>query len=175
MVGLRKILFPLLTDRPYQFFGQVFRESFYEYRKDLGTYFLMVTVIYAAQELYRQQSELAELRANAKATGKIVLKSGARQIRILAAEFLHAQAAGNYVDVFTSFGQILARTSLSGLQQQLEAAGGDVRRVHRTRLVDFSAVKEILPVGSGDLELVLVDGTKLRASRRYRDKLKLDS
>ncbi|VAV94314.1 hypothetical protein MNBD_ALPHA06-579 [hydrothermal vent metagenome] len=168
MVGMRKIAFPVLLGYPYRFFGDLLGESLYEYRKDLGTYFLLIMALYWSRTLAQQASELQEMRAAAKKTGQITLKSGARLIRLYASDFVYAEAAGNYVDVFTNAKQYLARSSLIALQKQLLAAGLDVRQVHRTRLVNMAGIAEFIPQGSGDVTLVLQDGTRLRASRRYR-------
>ncbi len=171
MVVLRKIAWPILLDAHYIFFGDVVREIIYEYRKDLGTYFLLIGTLILVRTLAQQSRELEAARAEAKKTGRLSLKCGARTIHMVAEDFVYAESAGNYVDVFTGTGQHLVRTSLTALQKQLEAAGIQALRIHRTRLVSANAIRETRPAGSGDLNVTLQDGTLLRASRRYRDNL----
>ncbi len=171
MVALRKMAWPILLDSNYVFFGDVLREIIYEYRKDLGTYFLVIGALYAVRAMAEQARELETARVDAKKTGRLALKCGARTIHIRGEDFIYGEAAGNYVDVFTNAGQHLVRTSLGALQKQLEAAGVSALRIHRTRLVNAEAIAETMPIGSGDIYLTLNNGTQLRASRRYRDGL----
>jgi two-component system, LytTR family, response regulator len=44
-------------------------------------------------------------------------------------------------------------------------------RVHRSTLVNVAQVKELRPWFAGDSLLFLKDGTELRMSRRYADRL----
>lgn len=172
MVGLRKIAWPVLLDGNYVFFGDVAREIIYEYRKDLGTYFLLISALFMARAFAQQSHELEAVRAEAKKTGRLALKCGARIIHIEAQNVVYAQAAGNYVDVYTNAGQHLVRTSLLALQKQLEAAGVAALRIHRTRLVNAKTIVETAPIGSGDTNVTLANGTQIRASRRYRGGLR---
>ncbi|MBL4596704.1 MAG: LytTR family transcriptional regulator [Robiginitomaculum sp.] len=172
MVMVRKLAYPILLDEKYRFFGDIIRESLYEYRKDFGTYFLIIVTIYTARIMAEQARDLARAKMGAKTTGRVSLKLGTREIRIDAKDFLHAKSAGNYVDVYTNNVHYFVRSSLSALEQQFIAAGLDVRRAHRTRIINASAIHELVPIGSGDVSVVLSDGTTLRASRRYRDNLR---
>ncbi len=171
MVGMRKLAFTTFADINYQFFSNFWLDSIYEYRKDLGTYLVLVISIYAIRALVEQNRELEAARTNAKATGQLTLKSGARLIRLAAEDFIYAEAAGNYVDVYTTNGHHLVRSSLHALEKQLLSAGIDARRIHRTRIVNSKQVAEISPLGSGDLKLLLQDKTEIRASRRFRNQL----
>ncbi|MCF6293730.1 MAG: LytTR family transcriptional regulator [Robiginitomaculum sp.] len=171
MVVIRKLVYLLFFDTSYQFFGQVIVESLYEYRKDLGSYFLIVTTIIAAHALAQQARELVRVNARAKQTGQFTLKSGTRSIHLNVDDFLYAEAAGNYVQVSTYSGKHFVRSSLLALEEQLSAAGLNVRRIHRMYLVNANAIGEMTAAGSGDMIITLKEGTKLRASRRYRNQL----
>ncbi|PHS28116.1 MAG: hypothetical protein COA84_02385 [Robiginitomaculum sp.] len=154
MVGLRKLAYPVFLNQNYNFFGDVVREILYEYRKDFASYFLLVSGLYVVRALAQQSRELEAARLEAKKTGRLSLKCGARTLHIPAEDFVYAQAAGNYVDVFIPTGQHLVRTSLTALQKQLEAAGIQALRIHRTRLVNAKAIGETRPAGSSDLNVI---------------------
>lgn len=171
MVGLRKLAYPVFLDRHYAFFGNIMREIVYEYRKDLATYFLIISALYVVRALAQQSRELEAMRKDAKKTGRLALKCGARTIHIKGEDFVYGESAGNYVDVYTICGQHLVRSSLSALQKQLQAAGIVALRIHRTRLVNADAIGETTPIGSGDVRLTLRGGATIRASRRYRKTL----
>ena len=44
-------------------------------------------------------------------------------------------------------------------------------RIHRTSIVNLDRIKEIKPLTQGDFIVRLHDGTALRMSRSYRDRL----
>ena len=44
-------------------------------------------------------------------------------------------------------------------------------RIHRSTIVNLERVRELHPWSHGDLLVVLQDGTELKLSRRYRDRL----
>jgi two-component system LytT family response regulator len=43
-------------------------------------------------------------------------------------------------------------------------------RIHRSTIVNVERIRELHPRGSGDCEIVLDDGTRLRSSRTYSDR-----
>jgi len=45
-------------------------------------------------------------------------------------------------------------------------------RIARGTIVNLDAVRELRPVSHGDLDVVLKNGTRLRASRRYTGALR---
>ena len=65
----------------------------------------------------------------------------------------------------------LARMSLTALHDQLQSAGVDVVRVHRSHLVNRARIARVTPSGDGDVRIEMSDGSELRGSRRYRDNL----
>jgi LytTr DNA-binding domain len=168
MVLLREAAFALLLARDYSFFDDVFRDSFYEYRKDLMPYAAIVAVLSLMRRLEESRIEAAAARADARDTGRLTLKSGGRTIWLDATSLDWAEAAGNYVEVRANGKTHLARISLSALAEQLGEAGVDIARVHRSRIVNRTKVSEIVPSGDGDFRLKMLDGSELRGSRRYR-------
>lgn len=171
MILLRKVVFAVLFERPYDFFDEPLTDLVYEYRKDALTYALalmILTILRAVEELRR---DAATARAEARTTGRVTLKSGGRTIMLDAAAVEWARAAGNYVEVRAAGRTHLARSSLGALEEQLGEAGADMARVHRSLLVGRRFVAETAPAGDGDLRIILRDGTELRGSRRFRENL----
>lgn len=168
MVLLREAAFPLLLGRGYSFFDDVWRDSLYEYRKDLMPYAAIVLVLGLIRRLEETRLEAAAARSEARETGRLTLKSGGRTIWLDARSLEWAEAAGNYVELRANGRNHLARLSLSALADQLTEAGVDIARIHRSRLVNRAKIIETAPLGDGDFRVRLSDGTELRGSRRYR-------
>jgi len=165
MVATRQIVWPLLFDVSYKFFGDGISALIYEYRKDAIT-FLMYALI---AELQRQM-QLAKITRE-HTLEPITLKSGATTILLQPAEFIFAKSAGNYVEITSLSGMQLARCTLADLEIALQAKACDAVRIHRSCLVNRTSIMETAPIAGGDLTVKLKSGQHLRASRRYKDKL----
>jgi two-component system LytT family response regulator len=72
-------------------------------------------------------------------------------------------AAGNYVRLYGDTGSQLMRGTLSVLQTRLDPAA--FLRIHRSAIVSLRHVAAIRPGQHGEADVVLRDGTVLRASR----------
>ena len=92
------------------------------------------------------------------------------QVFILRNQVRYLEAAGNYVVLHTPDGELKIRDTLANLAKRL--ADRDFVRVHRSYVVNLTAVREIQPWYNGDQRIVLLDGTFLNLSRRYRDDLR---
>ena len=78
------------------------------------------------------------------------------------------EAAGNYVHLHVGKEDHLLRESLTALEKKLDPSR--FVRIHRSAIVNLDRVKEIVPQQSGDSVVVLLDGTRLRFSRWYRER-----
>jgi two-component system LytT family response regulator len=58
---------------------------------------------------------------------------------------------------------------MKNMEQRLTAQG--FQRVHRSGIVNLSYVRELITLDSGDYLIVLLDNTKVKLSRNYRDTL----
>lgn len=76
------------------------------------------------------------------------------------------EAAANYLRIHAGGRVHLGRGTLEGLLERARRHG--FVRVHRSHLVRTGAVVGLVRLGSGDLELELRGGARVRASRRYR-------
>lgn len=101
---------------------------------------------------------------------RFAVKTGSRTLFIPAEEVSHLEAEGDYVCLHAAGGRThLIRATLNDLESQLDP----VRfvRVHRSTIVAAARVREIHTLSSRDYLLRLADGTELRMSRNYRDRL----
>lgn len=78
------------------------------------------------------------------------------------------EAADNYVRLHTAEGVHLSRRTMRDLEAGLDPAR--FARIHRGAIVALAEVRELRPLGDGDQELRLRDGTRLQLSRSYRDR-----
>ncbi|WP_431727174.1 LytTR family DNA-binding domain-containing protein [Verrucosispora sp. TAA-831] len=171
MVGLRTALIPSVTGKTYTFFVDPLTDLLYEYRKDLFLYAVLVGLLTLSRQIELGRQEAAAARAEARKSGRLTLKSQGHTIHLRARDFTWAQASGNYVDVMAAGKSYLPRTTLNDLEEQLHSASVDVVRVHRSRLVNREQITEVRPTRNGDVEIHLADGTTVKGSRRYRDRL----
>ena len=188
IVPLRELAY-LLTPWEYDFFsGEVWMTLIYEWRKDLITYAIFAGV-YSLFAWWAAR-EAAPLPAPPGSEPRIEVRDGGRTIFLKPAEILYLESAGNYVTLHTAHGSHLVRATLSDWAKRLSGAANlvtdpansgqtgtapapnsDFARIHRSRIVNRTHIRETRPTPSGDFELTLSDGTILTGSRRFRDAL----
>ncbi len=80
-----------------------------------------------------------------------------------------AEAEDDYVRLHVGKSTHLIRKTLSALESELDPQ--QFIRIHRSRIVNSTRIKELRPYGQGEYTLVLADGTQLKLSRTYRDRI----
>jgi len=170
MVALRKLGWWAAGDA-YVFGVDVPSELLYEYRKDVATYVQLALVIGLIEFLIARYAAPAPAPAPAMPEASPVLEvaDGAVTHRVPVAEIDHVSAAGNYVELAWGGRTLLHRATLAAVEGKL--AGHGFARIHRSRLVRLAAVRAVHGMQSGDFEVELASGERLRGSRRYRDGL----
>lgn len=162
-------LWPLLFDGQYDFFGDGVGLVFvYEYRKDVMAYAVILFLLYIFRTVEQHRMDAEAARREAQVRHRVTLKCGGRTVLAEADGFLFASAAGNYVEATFATGTHFARLTLRELETQLRAAQVDAVRVHRSFIVNRSAIAEIAPTGEGDVVITLTSGAQVPGSRRYR-------
>ena len=78
-------------------------------------------------------------------------------------------ASGNYVRLHAGRATHRVRLPLARLAAQLDP--GVFRRISRSHIVRIDGIRELQPWFHGDGVVILANGTRLRLSRRYRDRL----
>lgn len=170
MVGIRKIVYAL-NDRFYGF-GDIPVELFYEYRKDLGTYFVILAILYGYRHFrYRYFEATIEVKSNSKKPlTRVLIKTGGKERFLKLDDIERLEAAGNYVNIHAQGSRYFLRATLAQLEEKLP--DDKFVRVHRSNLVNLDHIKEIIPTPSGDARIVMESGDHIGMSRRYRDRLK---
>jgi len=98
-----------------------------------------------------------------------MIRNGGRVLFLRAEEIDWIEAAGVYVQVHTASRTWLHRISLGELEARLDPR--QFLRIHRSTIVNRQKVREFYPHSHGDFLVVLQNGTELRLSRSYRQKV----
>lgn len=100
---------------------------------------------------------------------RLAIKDHDRFILLKAEEVSWVGSATNYSEVHAGNRSYLLRIPISDLETKLDPLR--FARISRSAIVRVEQVQEIKTLWHGDFEVVLKDGTVLRMSRRYRDRL----
>ena len=104
------------------------------------------------------------------ADGLITARDGDKTFVIDPRELAWVNAEGDYVRLHTDKKSLLIRTTMTQLESVLPA--GTFVRIHRSTIVNVARVREVIPRANSELSVVLRDGTRLKASRTYADRLR---
>jgi two-component system LytT family response regulator len=86
------------------------------------------------------------------------------------ADILAVQAEGNYVSLRHQRNPYLVHESLSSMAEKLKPCG--FIRIHRSVIVNISAVEEIQPLPTGEYRLRLKGGKEYLETRKYKHNLR---
>ena len=101
---------------------------------------------------------------------KLVVRTGRRWHVVPAEAIDWIEGAGVYARVVTPDGAHLVRTPLAELERRLDPAR--FARIHRSAIVQLDRIREVRPHAHGEYVLFLEDGTRLKASRTYSDRVR---
>jgi len=144
--------------------GSKAEDRFYE---PADTSLLPVTRVDAAN-LIRALQQL-EVIAKRQAP-RIAFKAKGRILFVDLAEIVAVQAEGNYVSLRHLPNPYLLRESLSSMAEKLKPYG--FIRIHRSVVVNISAVEEIQPLPTGEYRLRVKGGKEYLVTRTYKDNLR---
>jgi two-component system LytT family response regulator len=114
---------------------------------------------------------LAEsLRKSRSYLTRVVVNSGRRSVVVNLASVDWMEAADNYIRLHVQSREYLLRDTLAALEARLDP--DRFVRIHRSAIVAVDRVATLTPVSHGDAEVLLRDGTRLTASRTWRDRLR---
>ena len=128
---------------------------------------LLVTRVDAAN-LIRALQQL-EVIAKRQAP-RIAFKAKGRILFLDLAEIVAVQAEGNYVSLRHRPNPYLLHESLSSMAEKLKPYG--FIRIHRSVVVNISAVEEIQPLPTGEYRLRVKGGKEYLVTRTYKDNLR---
>ena len=104
----------------------------------------------------------SERRLFIKGTGEISL--------VPIADIEWIEAADYYACVHTARRTHMIRRSLAQLEDELDPAS--FCRIHRSTIVNLRRIRSVEIAAGGEYDVVLDQGSRLRASRRYREQLR---
>ncbi len=110
---------------------------------------------------------LNEPSARPQPMKRILVKAGDKALFVRPAEISWIEAQGNYVALHVGAQSYLLRQTITALEASLDPA--KFQRIERSRIVNLDAIREMLPAGRGEYEIVLKDGVILKLSHTYRD------
>jgi two-component system, LytTR family, response regulator len=119
----------------------------------------------------RQAGSVSAAQRPAPAGGytRLLLCERGKVVVLVMRDIEFVQAAAKYVKIYAAGRCHTFRESLGQLENRLDPTC--FVRVHRSTLVNVEHIAEMHPLFHGDYELVLRRGTRLRLSRRYRERL----
>ena len=100
---------------------------------------------------------------------RFIVRSSKSVVIVEAADVDWIEADDDYARLHVGPRTHLVRETLNALERRLDP--GVFVRIHRSAIVRIAHVKELLPAAHGDYVVRLTDGTKLRLSRSYRERL----
>lgn len=100
---------------------------------------------------------------------RLALRARGRVRLVDVSEIRWIAAAGVYVTIHTARESYLHREVLGGLEAQLDPR--QFLRIHRSHIVNFHCVHELVQDAHGDYVVMLNDGTALKIGRMYRSRL----
>lgn len=101
---------------------------------------------------------------------RIVIRDRDRVLFVEVSEIDWIGADGDYVRIHVGGKSHLVRDTMAAMEQRLDTA--TFVRIHRSAIVSVSRIRELRPYSSREYAVILNDGTKLRLSRRYRERLR---
>ncbi len=100
---------------------------------------------------------------------RLLVKEEGRMYFVPVGEIDWIEAFGNYARLHTGQRTHLIRETMATLERALDTRR--FARIHRSTIVNLDRIKQMDLWGSGDYMVRLADGTQLKLSRWYRDRL----
>jgi hypothetical protein len=101
---------------------------------------------------------------------RIAFKANGSILLLDLADILAVQAEGNYVSLRPRINSYLVHESLSSIAEKLKPYG--FIRIHRSAVVNISAVEEIQPLATGEYRLRVKGGQEYLVTRTYKHNLR---
>jgi two-component system LytT family response regulator len=125
----------------------------------------------------RRRSEVVDTRLTrliehieGEGRDRILLKSSGEIIFLKTGEIDWIEAEGDYVKFHVTGRTHLMRGTMAALEERLDPSR--FIRIHRSTIVNADRLRKLSPSFEGEYAVVLHDGTKLRLSRGYHDRIK---
>ena len=100
---------------------------------------------------------------------RLAVKRSQRIVLVNVADIDWFESSANYVQLHTRGTSYAVRMTMGELERRLDPAR--FARIHRSTIVQVDRIKDIVASWHGDFDVALHDGTMLRLSRNYRDRV----
>jgi two-component system, LytTR family, response regulator len=113
---------------------------------------------------------LEDLNGEKKHPKRLVVKSSGRVYFLKIDEIDWIEAEGNYVRLHVGVNSHLLRETMKGMEAALDP--DRFIRIHRSTIVNTERIRELQPLFHGEYAVILMDGTRLVASRGPENRLR---
>jgi two-component system LytT family response regulator len=100
---------------------------------------------------------------------RLTVKRNQRIALVGVADIDWIESSGNYAHLHTHGASYVVRMTMGELERRLDPAR--FARIHRSTIVQVDRIQDIIAAWHGDFDVTLRDGTVLRLSRNYRDRV----
>jgi two-component system LytT family response regulator len=121
-----------------------------------------------ARDMFVQRA--ARANADVSANPRIAFKAEGSILFLDLADILVVQAEGNYVSLRPRTNPYFVHESLSSMAEKLKPYG--FIRIHRSVVVNISAVEKIQPLPTGEYRLRVKGGKEYSVTRKYKHSLR---
>lgn len=125
----------------------------------------------AAESAQARRIESSDPQAAPALPTRIAIRDRDRVVFVDVADIGWIGADGDYVRIHTAGKSHLVRDTMLAMEQRLDP--NTFVRIHRSTIVNVSRIKELRPYTSREYAVILRDGTRLRLSRRFRNRLRV--
>ena len=102
--------------------------------------------------------------------GVVLVRTASKVLRIKLDSIDWIEACGNYVTLHVGTASHLLRETITSFESQLPR--GRFARIHRAAIANLDRIVAFQPMLSGDFQVLLQDGTRLKMSRTYRRRIR---
>ena len=100
---------------------------------------------------------------------RLAVKRNQRIALVGVADIDWIESSGNYAHLHAHGASYVVRMTMGELERRLDPAR--FARIHRSTIVQIDRIQDIIAAWHGDFDVTLRDGTVLRLSRNYRDRV----
>jgi two-component system LytT family response regulator len=118
---------------------------------------------------FLQQAGMTPARTEPEPADRILVKSSGEIFFLKAEEIDWIEAEGDYMKFHVAGRTHLMRETMSRLEARLDPKR--FVRIHRSTIVNVERLRKLSPSFAGEYAVVLQDGTKLRLSRGYHERI----
>jgi len=171
MVWIRKLIYNI-KDKTYEF-GHWPTEMFYEYRKDILSYFFILSGIYIYQLIVKQlqgdASIISEQNNSSTQTDKLLIKKKGKEFIINLNNVSSIESGGNYIYIHSNNEVYPMRSTMNKITERLDK--NQFIRVHRSYIVNLDLIKEIISPENQIYKIIMNNNSTIPLSRKYRTHL----